>query len=267
MIELNTGTPGSGKSLNVARTLLIKARHGIRIIANFPMKPTKKQIRKGRQPEYWTNDEITPDKLMEYARKYHKYGKEGQTVIVLDECQLIFNSRDFRDKNRPKWIEFFSQHRKYGFDVILITQHDRLLDRQVRAFVEYNVIHRKVNNFGVPGFVISLLHIKLFVAVTVWYGLRERMGAEYFIYRKRLGRVYDSYQDFRLGSDDWAVGEGPAQAGGDLTVPTVEEMPPDITERYTPTPITDYEIAVDYENSTWGVTIKPKEDGAKPPLD
>ena len=249
MIELYTGTPGSGKSLNVARTLLIKARAGFRIVANFPLKPSRKQIKKGRQPEFWHNDEITPDKLLRYARKYHKYGKEGQTVLVLDECQLIFNSRDFRDTNRPKWIEFFSQHRKYGFDVILMTQHDRLLDRQVRAFVEYNIVHRKLNRFGIPGFIISLLRIHMFVAVTVWYGLRERCGAEYFIYRKRLGRIYDSYQDFRTVPDDWAEGEGPALAGGDLSDHSAAHEP-----EHGITDISPVKLG-DYETTEWGVRL------------
>jgi len=249
MIRLMTGTPGSGKSLNVARLLIIKARIGKRIIANFPIRPTTKQIKKGRQPEYWPNETITPDRLLDYARRHHKYGKEGQTVLVIDECQLVFNCREYKDSNRLKWIEFFSQHRKFGFDVILVTQHDRLIDRQIRAFVEYNVIHRKMNNFGFPGFVMTLLHINAFVAVDYWYGMRERLGAEMFVYRKKLGRVYDSYQDFRLGTAAWGDGEGPASAGGDLSSQVAER--PEVESDNMPLP------PHIFETTEWGVRPKP----------
>ena len=53
-------------------------------------------------------------------------------MIVIDEAQCIFNSRDWNGKgivhsalkkqpdSRMDWIKFFSQHRKFGFNVILI---------------------------------------------------------------------------------------------------------------------------------------------------
>ncbi|GHV09365.1 hypothetical protein FACS1894217_13500 [Clostridia bacterium] len=220
MISVYTGTPGSGKSLNAARELLRLAMLGRRIVANFAITPTKKQLKKGVAPEHWPNSKITPRDLLRYATQYHKYGKESQTTLVIDECQLIFNCRDFRANDRPEWIEFFSKHRKYGFDVILITQHDRLLDRQIRAFIEYEIKHRKLNRFGVPGMVLSLFRVPVFVAVTYWYGLRERCGAEFFRYRRKLGAVYDSYRDF-----SWVErgGEGAGNAGGDLSRLTSKE--------------------------------------------
>ena len=76
----------------------------------------------------------------------HKIGKEGQTLVVIDECQIIFNCRDFGRKDRNAWVTFFAQHRKLGFNVILITQSDRMLDRQIRSLVEEEVKHRKLNN-------------------------------------------------------------------------------------------------------------------------
>lgn len=224
MISFYTGTPRSGKSLDVARLLIIKAKAGYRIIANFPITPTKKQIKKGRQPEFWTNDEITPDSLLAYARKYHKYGKEGQTILVIDECHFMFNSRDIRNKDRPKWIDFFSQHGKYGFDIYLITQNDRLIDKQIRAFVEYNVIHRKINNFGIPGLILSLLRIKAFVAVTMWYGMRERISADFYIGRRKLYKVYDSYRDFSEIPPSANEGRDPL-AGGDPRLAPAGDTP------------------------------------------
>ena len=57
-------------------------------------------------------------------------------MVIIDECQIIFNCRDFGRKDRGAWVTLFSQHRKLGFNFILITQNDRMLDKQIRALVE-----------------------------------------------------------------------------------------------------------------------------------
>ena len=31
-----------------------------------------------------------------------------------------------------------------------------------------------------------------FVATTVWYGLREKIGSEFFVYRRKYGKLYDT---------------------------------------------------------------------------
>ena len=58
----------------------------------------------------------------------------------------------------------------------MISQFDRLVDRQIRSLFEYEVKHRKANNFKI----LNMLPIKLFVAVTVWYGIKEKINAEFF---------------------------------------------------------------------------------------
>lgn len=196
MISLFTGTPGSGKSLDVAEMIYIKLKLGHTVIGNMRVKPEKIKNCKGKYI-YVETYHMNPHDFIRYALKYHKHGKEGQTFIVIDECQQIFNSRDWADKGRRSWNEFFQVHRHYGFNVWLITQYDRLIDRQLRALVEYNYTHRKVSNFGLKGKIISFFFRGgLFVKVGEWYPVHQSTGSEFYIYKKKYGDFYDSYSAF-----------------------------------------------------------------------
>ena len=200
MIELYSGTPGSGKSLNMAKTILENLRIWKKdVIANTPINMdivTKKGKVKTGKFTYLKNDEMTVEYLINYAIKNHKPGREGQTILVIDECAMMFNSRDYSTWDRKSWINFFMTHRHYGYDVILISQHDRLIDRQIRAFIEYNVVHRKANNFGLIGGLFTIMRIKLFVAVKLWYAIKLKCDAKFFIYRKKYSRLYDTMMLF-----------------------------------------------------------------------
>ena len=134
-------------------------------------------------------------------------------MAVIDECQIIFNCRDFGRKDRNAWVTFFSQHRKLGFNVILITQSDRMLDKQIRSLVEEEVKHRKLNNYGFGGMFLTLFSFgrTWFIAINYWYGGNKlKLGYSVFPYRKRYSSLYDSY---RLFSDMVTAG-GAVCAGG-----------------------------------------------------
>lgn len=196
MISLYTGTPGSGKSLDVARITRSRLKYGFNVIGTMYV---NKDMVSGYKGRYYFVDiySMRPADFIEYSRKYLKKGKEGQCLIVIDECQRIFNSRDWNKTDRRAWNDFFQVHRHFGYNVLLITQYDRLIDRQLRALVEYEYIHRKVSNFGVKGFILSCLAGgKLFIVVSQWYPLKERTGVQFFVYRKRLSAFYDSYMAF-----------------------------------------------------------------------
>lgn len=226
MIYLYSGTPGSGKSYHAVAVIAHKLgrRDKNRVIANFPL--TGKKITS--RFEYWDNSEICISKLMQYAREHHRLGVEGQTLVVIDEAQCIFNSRDWNGKgvlhsalkrqpdSRMDWIKFFSQHRKFGYNVILIAQSDKMLDKQIRSLIEYDVKHIKMNN----GFFFFLP--TSFLAVEKWYGQRMKLGQEVIWYRKRVAAMYDSYALFDTLTDtDSAQGE--PRSGGS---PCAASVPP-----------------------------------------
>lgn len=212
-VTLYTGTPGSGKSFHAAKDIELRLRRGGGLICNFPVNENFVKKRKAHV-EYWDNSELTAARLVAYALEHHKIGKEGQTLVVIDECQILFNCRDFGRKDRNAWVTFFSQHRKLGFNVLLITQSDRMLDKQIRSLVEEEVRHRKLNNYGFGGMFLTLFSFgrTWFVAISYWYGGNKlKLGSSVFPYRKRYSALYDSYKLF----SDMVTAGGDVCAGGD----------------------------------------------------
>lgn len=193
-VYLMTGTPGSGKSLHMASQILWGLRWKRPIVANFDVayeSPYFKQCE---------NDELTPKWLELYARSYFKARpfREGEISLYIDECQTKFDARRWNDKDRKDWNRFFQQHRKMGYNVYLVAQHDQMIDKQIRAVVEYEIKHRKVNNFGWVGkmaHIVALGH-PVVCAITYWYGMRERLSSEFFVGTKRLYGMYDTTKIF-----------------------------------------------------------------------
>ena len=173
MITLYSGTPGSGKSLHAAENLLHCVNlHKKRVVANYEIDTTRLKY-----PDlftYYDNMLLTSPKLLyNISADYFKDRriKEGSIILFIDEAQLLFNSRNYGADNRMAWLSFFSQHRKLGYDVILMAQFDRMLDRQIRSLIEYQVIHRKVSNFGLFGKIVSFIFLgNLFCAVKEKFG-------------------------------------------------------------------------------------------------
>lgn len=232
MITLYSGTPGSGKSLHLAKKIWDRLRMKRAVISNIPinletvseptwsywirkilrkMKPRQKKI---GDFQYWDFSEMTVDKLVDYAHKNHKVGREGQTLLIIDECAVMFNSRAWDHKDRMKWIVFFQTHRHLGYNVILVSQADRLIDRQIRAFIEYDCKHRALSNYGTLGWIITLIIGKSFLSIETWYGVKGVVtGREFFTLNKRKASIYNTFQMFKKDEKP-AAGEPAASRGG-----------------------------------------------------
>lgn len=202
MISLYSGTPGSGKSLHMAMRLYWWIKAGKPCICNFDLNLPTIKGRKDKHFSFVPNDKLNPKYLIDYANKLKGTGKvkEGSILLVIDEAQLIFNSRDWGKRDRADWLSFFTLHRHLGYDIVLIAQFDRMLDRQIRSLIEYEYIHRKVSNFGMKGKALSALALgNLFVSVKVWYPMKEKVGSEFYKAKKKYYRIYDSYAIFDDG--------------------------------------------------------------------
>ena len=151
MIYLYSGTPGSGKSLHVARVIYFALMRNKPVICNFEINTS--YVKHPEQFHHIDNTELNPVKLMQYSQDYFgmKKVKEGELLLVIDECQMMFNARQWDKKGREDWNKFFQLHRHFGYDIILVAQFDRMIDRQIRSLIEYEQIHRKVSNFGAKG--------------------------------------------------------------------------------------------------------------------
>ena len=198
-ILLYSGTPGSGKSLHAAKTITDWFRKGKPVLTNFELNLSK--FPKAHHT-YVDDDDLTPDYLVQFSREYFQGRKltkkdEDTILLVVDECQLLFNSRDYQKKDRKTWIKFFSTHRHLGYHVVLIAQMDKMLDKQIRGVIEYEYIHRKLSNFGKAGKLLTvLLAGELFTAVQMWYPLKLKIGTAMFRGKRRYFSIYDSYAVF-----------------------------------------------------------------------
>lgn len=200
MVYIYTGNPGSGKSLHAVSDILRHLRRGRPVVANFSI---NKDYVRGTGKFYWTesNTEMNPAMLEQFAQYYwqeeDKNIREETILLVLDECQLIFNSRNWM-KNSP-WLGFFSQHRKMGYQIILICQSDKMIDKQIRAVIEYEFKHRKMMNAGVFGKLFSFLAGSPFLYKKEWYPVRTNgKGTSIGWTVGQYGRkVYGAYDTFK----------------------------------------------------------------------
>lgn len=207
MITLMTGTPGSGKSYDMSSQIYWAVRRRQPVVCNFEV--NREML--GKYAEYFIyveNDSLSPELLSDISKSHFsgRQIREGSLRLYIDECSIQFGSRSWNDRQRPEWIKFFMQHRKLGYDVYLITQFDTMIDKQLRALIEYEVKHRKLNNVGWVGKLASVLFLghPVFCCVRYWYPMKERLSCEWLIGRKKFYRMYDTYTVFN-GQE---IGEG-----------------------------------------------------------
>lgn len=200
-LYLYSGTPGSGKSLHMAKDIYWHLKMHRAVICNFEINT---QLFKDCDSFFYVpNDELNPERVMQICKEWfkdHKF-KEGAISLYIDEAQTIFNSRaDWKTQERSNWVKFFTQHRKLGLNVYVIAQMHEMIDKQIRSLTEYEVHHRKVNNVGWFGKCVSLVMLghPVTCAVTKWYGQRMRLGAEWFIGTSKYYRLYDTFKIFEI---------------------------------------------------------------------
>lgn len=230
MITLISGTPGSGKSAVAVDMGLAHVLAGGVVVSNFSLVPDwheqfarrhicsrfSRRLFRARASAYrdrwWSFRTI--DDLWSFAGScgYNDYlGRkmrkqfEGRCLIIIDEAQLIFNPRMWRENFG--WIEFFSQHRKLGYDVLLIAHDDSMIDSQCRSFVEVIIRLRNLRHVRLPIPFIDISLNWLFLSRNVvharwlYYGASVLGGTSLKNRFHRLElwklRLYDSLRLFR----------------------------------------------------------------------
>lgn len=204
-IYMYSGTPGTGKSLHAVNDLRFRLnrKQPYPAIGNFPLAEGA-PVAHPEHYHYFTNEELTPDLLTEFADDYWNTSgrdfKEEKLGLILDECQLCFNSRTWNSdaKTRLAWLEFFSQHRKYGYRITFIAQNAKMVDNQFRMLIEYEWLHRKVANLGVIGGILGLLSFgRLYMHINTYFATGERLGMDWFLASSKDFRMYDTHARFK----------------------------------------------------------------------
>lgn len=224
MIELYSGTPGSGKSLHTSKEISEWLRAGKYVIStcyidtdlcflnpfqkwyvnHFNKKPEKiKRNKKADNFYYIPIEEVSPEYLYEFAAKKHVFGKEHQTIVFLDECVAIFSPTVLaEDKGGIKkwnaWDEFFRKHRHVGYDVVMIPQSKKLIARKVIEYAEFEVKHYNRKNQGFIGWLFSMfVGGSLFSWSKCWRGTGQQPFEQgFFTYKPLYGLMYNSYSMF-----------------------------------------------------------------------
>ncbi|MEG2381656.1 MAG: zonular occludens toxin domain-containing protein [Oscillospiraceae bacterium] len=196
MIVLYTGTPGSGKSLHAAYQLIDYLYSGFNVIGNFPIDAGYFKKRPKGTYYYCENKNLTVKNLKQFAKEHHVAFKEHQTLLIIDECGMLFNPRAWNNSDRMDWLTFFSQHRKLGYEILLIAQMDKQLDKQILGQIEEEHKHRSVRNYKWFGKLLSFITGGLFLDITYWYPCRLKIGSSFFRYSPRKAKLYDTYQLF-----------------------------------------------------------------------
>lgn len=205
MITLYTGTPGSGKTLHAVSAIWATLKTRKPVVSNIALNPDEL----GEYRDYYRYFEatsITPQSLYQFSRDLlGQHPRENDILLVLDECQLIFSSRRWRENEKAGWILFMTQHRKIGYDIILITQYDRMIDKQIRTLVEYECAHRRLDRIPWPwSWIISLVKGGVFYCRRGWYPIRgAKIGEEILHVRRKVYKLYDTYDVF-----DFSPGAG-----------------------------------------------------------
>ena len=186
-------------------------KKGKHVICNFEVNENfwkKKHCKKNKHTgetgiiQELNNDQLTIDFLMDFANKNHERNargqiKEKQTLLIIDECQTMFNSRSWNQKGRSEWVIFFTQHRKFGYTVILVSQHKDLIDKQIRHIFQHDYEHRNVKNFKLFGWFLALLcGGNLFFIPVKSMDTGKKDHTEIMFASKKYYKLYDSYKIF-----------------------------------------------------------------------
>lgn len=237
MIEVVQGSPGSGKSaVAVARAIEHLSKGGV-VAANFRLVDQwSNQVAKRHIFSSFSGSfrykralslydrflyvdslpavmAIDPRKQAVGVYKDDGSYSEGSGLLILDECQLIFNSRKW-DKNFS-WIEFFTQHRKLGWHVILIAHSIEMIDSQIRPLAEYSSTFRNLQKVRLPIIGLPLSPIPAFLTIRRYAGLGAGANAVHSreLYKLPLwaARLYDSLLVF--SAERWLDDTLPSTCG------------------------------------------------------
>jgi len=237
MIDVRQGTPGSGKSAAAVAQAIYHLKRGGVVAANFKLvdgwaetvsanHPLSRLSRSYRTKLahslynrfYYVDSleaikSLNPRMLATGILKDDGTYSEGVGLLILDECQLIFNSRKW-EKNFA-WIEFFTQHRKLGWDVLMIAHTIDMIDSQIRPLCEYESRFRNLQKVRIPVVGLPVSPIPAFLVITRYAGLGAGASAVHSrkLYKLPIwaAKLYDTLLVF--SSDKWNENTLPVLCG------------------------------------------------------
>jgi len=145
MLILLTGLPGASKTLNTIKYVSEDDLFNLKNDAGKNLMLDDKPI---KRPVYYHNiNQLKNESWIkltdDMAKKPHEIEKGA--VIIYDECQDIFpvlpNSKA---GNTPEHYTYMNKHRHNGHDVIMVTQHPKNLNTQLRRLVNKHIHFKRI---------------------------------------------------------------------------------------------------------------------------
>jgi len=198
MITIFQGTLGSGKSASMVVDMCEHLLAGGVVATNFSLVPdwaerlanygiksifgmrdleARSASLRSRLTIIETIEDVwaATDKMIPLALAPVSSWREGRGRMYLDECQLIFNSREWSKNN--DWIHFFSQSRKLRWDIILVAHSVSMIDKQIRPFIEFETRFRDLRKVKFLGFIpMAPSFFPIFLAITRYAGIAAGTG-------------------------------------------------------------------------------------------
>jgi zona occludens toxin (predicted ATPase) len=150
MIYLIEGVPGSGKTTYVMQKYFLPAfKKGKRIYTNISGLNLVNMCAL-YEIDHDNIDNVTfvdPAKQYECQRML-SMNSDHNSLLILDETQNYFNSRDFKEQANRDVIPFLTEHRHYGYTVVAVTQSIDSVDITFRRLASQVV---RITNMGFVG--------------------------------------------------------------------------------------------------------------------
>jgi hypothetical protein len=126
---------------------------------------------------------------------------ELPVIIAVDEAQAAFNARDWADKSKRPFFDWLCQSRHDDNDVIIISQSQANVDKQVRRLCTYIWVIRNANDFPLLGFklgelirwaTLGISDGRFFRVAQLDQDGRTKLNSSWLKFRIEVGRCYKS---------------------------------------------------------------------------
>lgn len=211
-ISLVTGPLGSGKSFYGVRKAVDGVESGKVVVTNFRMTPdwTDKVAnrhvvrwlipgRRRKLKDRWRRSTMVVSDIDTLCRIRLEGEGEGRGVAIIDEAHRFMNARTWKDEDRLQIIEWFTLSRKLGWDVYLICQDEKNIDRQVRDLFEYHIKLRNLKKMKFLGIPVSPINV--FLAIWQWHAAAKAIVKREAYTLNWTAKLYDTFETRAFGID------------------------------------------------------------------
>jgi hypothetical protein len=221
-----TGTLGSGKSLVCVGKAFDYIKQGRRVATNLDLFAAGIMKRNCKQSITRIPDKPRVSDLTNIGLGCDVLDEDRYGLLILDECGTWLNSRNWSDPERKGFIDWMLHARKLRWDVLIIVQHESVVDKQLReSLCEHLVICKRLDRLQIP-YVSALTKLFFGVKVTfpkvhrakVYYGeTKQDLVADNWTYMaKHLYKAYNTEQVFE--HDEIIVKDEPVDMRATFTI-------------------------------------------------